>query len=239
MLPLHNNLFTEYENFLKYYGLYQNGYLTNAAIILFAKNPAKYCPQSRVRLTVFKDNKTGKEYYYDKIFEGNIFKIVEEITQFFEVNIGISSQFNQNNWKRKDTTFPKIALREGLLNALIHRDYSNVSGSVNIEFYPDRLEIINYGNLPHELKLSDLKKNHLSLPRNPDIAHISFIRNWIEKIGRGTLKIIEDCKEKELPTPKWETGNGFTKIIFPQITLVGKYSYADIQHTKKNNKENI
>ncbi|MEA2066404.1 MAG: putative DNA binding domain-containing protein, partial [Thermotogota bacterium] len=119
----------EINQFLTYYGLYQNGNLTNAAVILFAKEPSRFLPQARIRLTVFKDSKAGDEFLYDRLFEGNLFRNVEDITQFFDVNIGISSQFKGSNWKRIDKGFPRLALREGLLNALIHRDYSNVSGS--------------------------------------------------------------------------------------------------------------
>ena len=211
----------EIEDFLTYYGLYGNGKLTNAAIILYAKEPQRFLPQSRIRLTVFKSDKAGDEFLYDRFFEGNLFKNVENITEFFDVNIGVSSHFNEKDWKRKDRGFPRLGLREGLLNALIHSDYSNSSSNVSIGFYSDRLEIMNAGELP--LKLSELKKNHLSLPRNPDVAHICFLREWIEKIGRGTLKIIDDCVDKGFPEPIWKKGSGITTLVFPEITVAGKY----------------
>lgn len=205
--------------FLSYYGLYQNGNFTNAAVVLFAKEPARYLPQCRVRLSVINNKKTSNNYSYDRILEGNLFRDIEEIIQFFEVNIAVRSQFRNDKWKRKDFSFPKLALREGIMNALIHRDYSNISGSVLIVFYSNRLEITNYGELPRELKPSDLAKNHLSLPRNPDIAHVCFIRGWIEKIGRGTVKIIEDCEEKGFPKPIWNSKSGITSLTFPEVTL--------------------
>jgi len=119
--------------------------------------------------------------------------------------------------------YPKQALREGILNALIHRDYSSVSGSVLIAVHPDRIEITNYGTLPIEIKPSDLKKNHLSMPRNPDIAHICFLRAWIEKLGRGTLKIIDNCKEYGFNEPKWISKAGTTSLVFSGIeTIISK-----------------
>jgi ATP-dependent DNA helicase RecG len=60
--------------------------------------------------------------------------------------------------------------------------------------YPNKLEITNTGASPY--KQSELKKNHLSMPFNPDIAHMAFLRGYMEKIGRGTLKIIDACKLK-------------------------------------------
>jgi len=202
-------------DFLSRYGLYQNGNLTNAAVVLFAKEPARYIPQCRVRLTVYSSSKTGVAFDYDRLLEGNLFDNIDNIIQFFETNIGLTSQFEKQKWQRIDKPrYPIQALREGVLNALMHRDYSNVSGSATISIYPDKLEITNYGELPKELKTSDLKRNHLSLPRNPDIAHVSFLRGWIEKIGRGTLKIVEDCKEAGMREPRWTSKSGFTTLTF-------------------------
>lgn len=104
----------EIEDFLTYYSLYRDGHLTNAAVILYAKEPAKYLPQSRIRLTVFNDSKTSDSYSYDKVFEGNLFRNIEDILQFFEVNIATKSKFTEKKWLREDVTYPKFALREGL-----------------------------------------------------------------------------------------------------------------------------
>lgn len=209
----------EIEKFLISQNLYENGHLTNAALILFAKDPLKFLPQASVRLSVFQGSKTSNEFVYDSVFSGNLFSNINKITSFFDVNIATQSKFNDSSWKRSDAGFPRLALREGLLNAIIHRDYSSFASSLLIGFYPDRLEITNYGTLPNELKLSDLKVNHLSLPRNPDIAQVCFLRGWIEKIGRGTLKILDDAKDKGLAVPSWHTRGGATTLVFPGITV--------------------
>jgi len=209
----------EIEKFLISQNLYENGHLTNAALILFAKEPLKFLPQASVRLSVFQGSKISNEFLYDSVFSGSLFSNINKITSFFDVNIATLSKFNDNSWKRSDAGFPRLALREGLLNALIHRDYSSFSSSVLIGFYADRLEISNYGTLPDELKLADLKVNHLSLPRNPDIAQVCFLRGWIEKIGRGTLKILDDTKDKGLSAPSWHTRGGATTLVFPGITV--------------------
>ena len=77
--------------------------------------------------------------------------------------------------------------------------------------------------MPVELKPSDLKKNHLSIPRNPDIAHIVFLRGFIEKLGRGTVKMIDDCKENGFPSSGWKKSKGVTTLVFPDITVTGKF----------------
>ncbi|MFN6380663.1 MAG: RNA-binding domain-containing protein [Flavobacteriales bacterium] len=213
----------EVEDFLTYYSLYRDGHFTNAAVILFAKEPSKFLPQSRIRLTVFNDSKTSDSYSYDKVFEGNLFRNIDEIIQFFEVNIATQSKFSEKKWLREDLSYPKLALREGLMNALIHRDFSNVSGTVHIAFYPTHLEITNSGKLYGGYSTDDLAKSHLSVPRNPDIAHICFLRQMIEKIGRGTVLMIEDCESKGFERPKWNTSANSTTVVFNGVTVTVKH----------------
>lgn len=200
-------------DFLSYFGLYQNGYFTNAAVILFAKKPFRFLPQARVRVAYLQEGKGGAKYFDDQLLEGNLFKNIDSIQQFFDRHLSLSRSFNQKNWQRNDDyLFPMSALREGVMNALVHRDYSNSSGSVAILLYPDKLEITNTGKLP--LPLTALKRNHLSMPVNPDIAHMVFLRGYIEKIGRGTLKILDACKEAGLKMPVWSKDSNSVKLTF-------------------------
>jgi ATP-dependent DNA helicase RecG len=207
-------------HFLNRYGLYKNGDFSNAAILLFGRDPVRLFPQIRVRLTVFKTNKSGNDIFYDRIFESNLFKTVRQVTEFFDLAYGVSSSFRSNEWKREDKLrFPRLPIREAILNAIVHRDYSSHSSSVAINIYSDRLEIINYGKLPQGITINSLGEDHLSVPVNPDIAHIFFLRKWIEKIGIGTLKMIAQCKELGFMVPVWSTNENSVKVIFPDVTV--------------------
>lgn len=200
-------------DFLSYYGLFSNGNFTNAAIILFAKNPAQFLPQCRVRLSYLQEGKTGSSFKDDRLLEGNLFKNKDAIEYFCQKHLELRRTFSDTNWLRNDDLqYPLTALREGVLNALIHQDYSNISGSTSIIIYPDKLEITNFGHLV--LKPSELKKSHLSLPFNPDIAQIVFLRGYIEKIGSGTLKIIDACKKAGLKSPSWSDDSNSVKLTF-------------------------
>lgn len=201
---------TDTLEFLKHFGLFQNGGFTNACVVLFAKNPSKFVPQIRVRLTEYGESKTDKNLLRDEVLEGNIFEIRDDLERYVE-NLGIRSVFDKNQWKRIDFKFPSKALQEGVINALIHRDYSSVSSSVSISIYPDQIVISNSGGLPDGLKVNELKKSHHSHPVNPDIAHIVFLRGLIDKLGKGTISVVELCKDNGLKVPVWkETGNGVT-----------------------------
>ncbi|MCX6143335.1 MAG: putative DNA binding domain-containing protein [Ignavibacteriales bacterium] len=201
--------------FLSYHGLYQNGHVSNAAVVLFGKEPARFIPQICVRFSVFASGKTGSSFSEDRVLEGNLFKNIEEIQDLFKKHIAFRSKFDKTQWQRTDGfLYPMDALREGVLNALVHRDYSNVSGTASVFVFPDKIEISNYGRLPHEITIADLRRNHYSLPHNPDIAQMCFLKGYIEKIGRGTLKIIEACKSAGLKEPVWSTEASSIKLTF-------------------------
>ena len=127
-------------DFLSHFGLFENGYFTNAAVILFAKNPARFIPQSRARIAFLSEGKTSDIYRDDRVLEGNLFSNINTIQSFFEQHLAITSSFAKNDWMRKDNyRIPMSALREGVLNALVHRNYSNPSTTMSILIYPSKL----------------------------------------------------------------------------------------------------
>ena len=117
--------------FLSHYGLYLNGSFTNACVVLFGKKPSKFIPQIRVRLTEYADSKTDKSLIRDELFEGNIFSIRDGLEKYVH-GLGVRSVFSENQWKRQDFTFPRKALQEGIINALMHRNYSSFLSGVAI-----------------------------------------------------------------------------------------------------------
>jgi ATP-dependent DNA helicase RecG len=161
------------------------------------------------------EGKTGDRYTLDKMFDGCLLHIAQQIPVALSAYAGgVESTFSSEDWQRADRPrYPMTALREGIMNALVHRDYES-SGSITISISPDSLRISNPGGLPDELKLPDLKRDHPSLPRNPDIAHICFLHRLIEKVGRGTQRIIEDCRKAHLKEPKWSSSPLETSLTF-------------------------
>ena len=119
--------------------------------------------------------------------------------------------------RKDDLLFPFEALREALVNAFCHRLYSNAGGAISIAIFDDRLEIWNDGTLPFGFTPNDLKKDHISQPRNPLIATVFYIRGLIEKWGRGTQKIIELCTQLGHPEPEFmEQGGAFAVRFLPK-----------------------
>jgi hypothetical protein len=104
--------------------------------------------------------------------------------------------------RTEELPFPKAALREALLNAVAHKDYS--SGSpIQISVYDDRLLFWNDGQRPEACTVATLTRKHPSRPFNPDLANTLFRAGYIEAWGRGTLKMMTECQQYGLPAPRY------------------------------------
>ncbi|WP_194973825.1 ATP-binding protein [Aquiflexum lacus] len=182
--------------------------LKRAAILLFGKHPGKFYPNVEVRIGRFGEDAT--DLRFQEVIEGNLIQMLDEVqTQLHHKFLIRPVDFVGMQRVEKDA-YPLAALREMLLNALVHRTY--MGAHIQLRVFDDRLSIWNEGLLPHGLSLDDLKKEHNSRPRNPKIAKACFMAGYIETWGRGTLKIINACKEAGLPEPEIREMNGGIEI---------------------------
>jgi ATP-dependent DNA helicase RecG len=121
--------------------------------------------------------------------------------------------------------YPYEAIREVILNAIVHRDY--MGAPIQISVYDEKLIVWNEGSLPEDLTLEDLKKKHSSRPHNPILASAFFKGGLIEAWGRGTIKIINECKKAGLPEPLIEYSSGGISVTilknqFNEKNLISK-----------------
>ena len=109
--------------------------------------------------------------------------------------------------------YPKDAVREAVLNALSHKDYS-IGAPIQISVYDDKIMIWNYGQLPEDWTVENLMQKHSSIPYNPDIANAFFRAGYVEAWGRGTIKISEQCRELGIPNPEFQNKGKDFWVIF-------------------------
>lgn len=123
----------------------------------------------------------------------NLIDAVERITEYIYSLYPIQTIVKDT--KRVEyEPLPKVALREGILNSVVHRSYEGYDTAVAINIYSDRLEIVNSGSLPKGIDASELGHSHFSYLRNPDIAYAFFAMKYIEMAGSGTSRILEVCR---------------------------------------------
>ena len=208
--------------------LMRQGRLTNAADILLTKNPEIRHPQTRVRAACFV-NKTDDQYQDYKIFEGPALQILEEILHFIERNTASRAVFTEGKAQREmRSQYPMKAVREGLVNAFVHRDYASCSGGIRVEIGRETLSIWNSGKLPEGVSLQTLKEGHVSVLRNPDIANYFHIRKYMEMLGRGSILIQRECREAGNKEPQWDSAEaGVTLTFFALGPMSGPMSETE------------
>jgi ATP-dependent DNA helicase RecG len=194
--------------------LSQEGKLNNAAVVLFGTRYMPDYPQCQLRMARFR-GLDKSEFIDQRQIEGHSFTLLEEAMLFLRRHLPIAGRIVPGLFEREDEPlFPLVALREALVNALCHRDYTIFGGAVSLAIHDDRLEIWSDGTLPFGLQPEDLKRDHPSRPRNPLIAKVFYLRGIIERWGRGTQKIIELCVKAGHPEPEFGEQAGAVWVRF-------------------------
>lgn len=185
--------------------------LKRAAIIMFGKDPMHFYPNIQVKIGRF--GVDAADLRFHEIIEGNLVHMYHEVQVQLNHKFLIRPITFEGFQRLEHDLYPVTALREMLLNALVHRTY--MGATIQIRVYDDRLSIWNEGVLPCGLSLEDLKKEHSSRPRNPLLANACFLGGYIDAWGRGTLKIINACKDAGMPEPEiGEKNGGVSMVLF-------------------------
>jgi len=190
--------------------LTKNRELTRAAIILFGKDPRRFSTNAFVKIGRFKGD---ADLRFQDVEEGNLIVLLKNVLERLDHKYLTRSIEFKGMLRLEHSEYPIPALREMLLNALVHRKY--MGSFIQIRVYDDKITIWNDGALPEEITLESLKHVHSSHPRNPLIADVCFKGGLIDSWGRGTVRIIETCKEAGLPEPELtERDGGFLVTLF-------------------------
>lgn len=197
-------------------GLMQDGHLLNAAVVLFGR-PERFAatyPQLTLRMARFRGSDMN-EFLDNRMESGNAFDLLFRAQRFLRDHLPIASRIVPNQFERIDEPlYPVEALREALVNAICHRDYTIGGGSIAVAIFDDRLEISSTGNLPFGLTPDTLLLPHPSQPWNPLIAKTFHRRGMIEAWGRGTLKMVELTRQAGLAAPEFEERFGEVVVRF-------------------------
>ena len=202
------------EKILTHLHLIKYGKLTNAAILLFGKEPQRFFITSEVRCVLFHGNIIQKPIPSYQVYKGDVFLLVDQAVDFvlsrIDVYVGDRSHSVDVDVKYE---IPRFAVTEAIVNAIAHRDFTS-TGSVQVMVFRNRVEVWNPGRLPNQLTLADLKKDHESFPANPLIAESLFYAGYIERIGTGIPDMIKNCLNAGLAEPEFKQEASFRAILW-------------------------
>lgn len=190
--------------------LLEGGKIRRAAVLLFGKDPEAFVTGAIIKIGFFR---TNDDLVYQDVIEGNLFSQVEKtldllISKYMKAYITYDGLLRIEKY-----LFPKAALREALLNAVVHKDYSS-ENPIQISVYEDKIMIWNAGHLPDQITLESLQGKHPSIPFNPLIASAFFRAGYIEAWGRGIEKINKECKKYGVESPAISIDFGGMQVVF-------------------------
>lgn len=192
------------QNLLQNLRCTEGSHLTRAAMMCFHPDPESWVTGAYVKIGFFATE--ADILYQDEIHGPLLIQVERAMDLIFTKYMKALVSYEGIN-RQERFFFPPDAFRELLLNAVVHKDYTETT-PIQIKIYSDRIWMWNPGNMPEEVKVKDLFKKHVSKPRNPNIANVFFKSGYVESWGRGYYNIELACEETDskLPKPKAEFG---------------------------------
>ena len=209
--------------------LAENGQLKRAAVVLFGKDPGRFYPNTFVKIGKFEDD--DFTIRFQEVEEGNIIQVLDKVLRSLDHKFLIRSISFEGMNRIETLEYPVAALREVLLNSLLHRTY--MGAPTQIRVYDTKLSVWSHGTLPDGITLDKLTKPHSSYPRNPILAEACFRGGYIDSWGSGIMKIMNSCKAAGLPTPMIEEdGGGIIVRLFKE-----RFAIEELQKTGLNERQ--
>ena len=187
-----------------------DGNLKKAAVLLFHPKPDKLFTGASSKIGFFRSD---DDLAFQDEVKGSLIEQAEKVIDLLLTKY-LKAQITYDGLQRKESfPVPPAALREAVLNAIVHKDYA--SGiPIQISVYDNQLIIWNEGELPEDWTVAKLKIKHPSRPYNPDIANAFFRSGLIESWGRGTIKILNEAKAAKTPAPVFRYDDSGFYVIF-------------------------
>jgi ATP-dependent DNA helicase RecG len=192
------------------------GFLKNAAILLFGKNPLKFFPSVRFKIGRF--GKDEADLMFQDIIEGNIIQMADRVMEALQAKYLVSPVRFEGMQRYETLEIPKEALREILYNAIAHKDYTGPD--IQMHVYNDLIEIWNEGTLPEGYDENVLYSKHSSKPRNRNIADTMFKAGFIDTWGRGYKKIHDGFEAAGMPMPKVQNFCGGVQVTIKRTKFM-------------------
>lgn len=177
---------------------------TNAGVLFFGYEPQLHIPQSEIVCVLYGDDLGVGGYIDRKILTGTLQDLIDETEVFLKKHIVVGAKIE--GWKRIDfPEYPIEALREAVVNAVVHRDYTRIGESIRVFYYSDRIEVHNPGLLLPGITVEQLENGEApSRLRNQVLANLlRDVPGYMERIGSGIKLMIRETRRLGLPRPQF------------------------------------
>lgn len=214
--------------------LIEGTYLKRAAALLFHPDPERFVTGAFIKIGYFKE---GANLIFQDEVHGNLFQQVKTTLDLLTTKYLRALISYEGIQRIESLPIPQEGLREALLNSVVHKAYESLA-PIQIAVYDDKLEIWDCGVLPEDWTIDNLLGSHRSRPYNPDIANVFFRAGEIEAWGRGIERIIEACKDTDVPAPEFKYDGGGLWTVFHFSESYQRSISGDTQKTLSNTIQN-
>ncbi|MEA3342039.1 MAG: ATP-binding protein, partial [Chloroflexota bacterium] len=179
--------------------------LTVAGVLLFGRRPQRHLPFAHVSGVHFHGLEVGERFRDRKEIEGTLEQQVEGALAFLDLRLPLPGQI-EGLYRQDKPEFPPFVLREAVVNAIVHRDYT-IHGQVRVFIFDDRLEIASPGELPNTATLDSIRFG-IHVERNPLLVTFLSKLGLMSRVGTGIPRMIRAMREAKLPPPEFEITDG-------------------------------
>jgi ATP-dependent DNA helicase RecG len=189
-----------------------------AGVLFFAKEPQRFIKESHITCVRYQ----GEDRFQvvDRVeVLGDPFTMIEESLKFVKRSVGVRYAVTGEAQHIELYEYPLVAVREAIINAVMHRDYYYDGSHIYVHVFSDRLEIENPGGLPPGLTIEDIGKR--SVRRNRTIADLLFRAKFVEQIGSGIQRMKRALKDNGNPPMQISATNFFVVKFHPRVETAG------------------
>ena len=190
--------------------------LTNAAVLLFAKNIQQFYPNCRVRFIRYDGTSAGVGTRLNVTKDVNVelplLRIIDKAQEFIGTQLREFTALDGETGKFKTVPeYPEFAWKEGIVNAVTHREYAMSGNYIKVSMYDDRLEIESPGRLPNIVTVENIKETRFA--RNPRISRVLTEFGWVRELNEGVKRIYSDMAEFFLDAPIYSEPEQGVRLI--------------------------
>lgn len=190
--------------------------LTNAAVLLFAKNVYQFYPNCRIRFLRYDGNYanvgTKINLIRDTGIECSLLEIIDKAKEFISTQLREFTLLDEKTGKFQIVPeYPEFAWQEGIVNAVVHREYALTGSYIKVTMYDDRLEIESPGKLPNIVTVKNIRETRFS--RNPRISRVLTEMGWVRELNEGVKRIYSDMEAFFLEAPIYSEPEQSVKLV--------------------------